>query len=216
MKHWKTSLLKPSIPFAVKKRPDVNSIFGYLNKELHNSNVTSTLIDTSLRTLTIDEKLEIKYPYALESCKSKTPTSLSSLPTPLNYKTPIIESNKDTVRDTFSALEEKVNLLNIEIIAMKSFIEDQMLILRQSTKDSTLQKSSCDHNSKIARLTEEITYLRNEKRTKSCIIQTLLEDDNTQQKPPVPNKSDFKVPNKYVRSSENHSANNTYISTSNR
>ena len=35
-------------------------------------------------------------------------------------------------------------------------------------------------------------------------------------KPPVSNKSDFKVPNKYVRSSENHSANNTYMSTSNR
>ena len=47
-------------------------------------------------------------------------------------------------------------------------------------------------------------------------MQTLLENDNTQQKPPVPNKSDFKVSNKYVRSSENHSANNTYISTSNR
>ena len=31
-----------------------------------------------------------------------------------------------------------------------------MLIVRQSRKDSTLQKSSCDHNSEIARLTEEI------------------------------------------------------------
>ena len=70
-----------------------------------------------------------------------------------------------------------------------------MLILRQSRKDSTLQKSPCDHNSEIARLTEETVYLRNENRTKSCIIQTLLENDNTQQKP---NKTDFKVPNKYV------------------
>ena len=55
---------------------------------------------------------------------------------------------------------------------MKSFIEDQMLIVRQSRKDSTLQKSLCDHNSEIARLTEEIAYLRNENRTKSCVIQT--------------------------------------------
>ena len=109
-----------------------------------------------------------------------------------------------------------MKLFNIEIIAMKSFIEDQMLILRQPRNGSTLQKSSCDHNSETDRLTEEISYLRNENRTKGCIIQTLLENDNTQQKPPVPNKSDFKVPNKYVRSSENHSAHNTYISTSNR
>ena len=59
--------------------------------------------------------------------------------------------------------------------------------------------------------------LRKENRTKNCIIQTLLENDNTntQQKPPAPNKSDFEVPYKYVRNCENHLVNNTYISTSN-
>ena len=131
---------------------------------------------------------------------------------PVVYETPIIESNEDTVGDTNRCLEEKVNLLNVEVIAMKSFIEDQMLKVRQSRKDSTLQKSSCDHNSETARLTEEIADLRNENRTKSCIIQTLLENDNTQQKPPATNKSDFIIPNKYLRSSKN----NTIISTPNR
>ena len=59
---------------------------SYLNKELHNSNITSTPIDTKLSTLSIDEKLEIKYPLgkpcywvkgnnALKFCKSKTITS---------------------------------------------------------------------------------------------------------------------------------------------
>ena len=92
----------------------------------------------------------------------------------------------------------------IEVIALKSFIGDQMLIVRQSRKDSTLQKSPCDDNSEIARLTEEIPDLCNENRTKSCIIQILLENDNTQQKPPATNKSDFIVPNKYVRNSKNN------------
>ena len=55
-----------------------------------------------------------------------------------------------------------------------------MLTVRQSKKDSTLQKSPCDHNSEIARLAEEIGYLHNKNRTKSCIIQTLLENDKTQ------------------------------------
>ena len=131
---------------------------------------------------------------------------------PVVYETPIIESNEDTVGDTNRCLEEKVNLLNVEVIAMKSFIEDQMLKVRQSRKDSTLQKSSCDHNSETARLTEEIADLRNENRTKSCIIQTLLENDNTQQKPLATNTSDFVVPNRYVRTPRN----NTIISTSNR
>ena len=173
LKHLKTLSLKPSIPFSVKKRPDVNSIFEYLNKELHNSNITPILIDTRLSTLTIDGKLEIKYPLgkasnwvksnnALGSSKSKTPTWSPSLPSSLNYETPIIESKKDTVRD-------------IEIIAMKSFIEDYMLMLRQPRKDSTLQKSSCDHNSEIVRVIEDIAYLRNENRTKSCIIQVLID-----------------------------------------
>ena len=63
---------------------------------------------------------------------------------------------------------------------MKSFKEDQMLILRQSKKDSTSQKSPCGHNSEIARLAEQIGYLRNKNRTKICIIQTLLENDSTQ------------------------------------
>ena len=106
------------------------------------------------------------------------------MPSLLNYETPITESKKHTVRDTYRSLEVKVNLLKIEIIAMKSFIEDQMLILWQSRKDLALQKSSCDHNSKVARLIEEIAYLRNENRTKSCIIQTLLDNDNTQEQPP--------------------------------
>ena len=87
-----------------------------------------------------------------------------------------------------------------------------MLILRQSRKDSTLQKSPCDHNSEIARLREEIADLCNENRTKSFIIQTLLENDNTKQKPLATNKSDFIVTNKYVRNPKN----NTIISTSNR
>ena len=79
----------------------MNSIFEYLNKELHNSNITFTLTDTRLSNLTIDGKLEIKYPLgkatylvkdnnALECRKSKTPASSPSLFSPRNYETPII------------------------------------------------------------------------------------------------------------------------------
>ena len=103
-----------------KKRPDMCSIFEYLNKELHNSDITSILIDTRLSTLPIDGKIEIKYSLGkasywvngnnvLESCKSITPTSSPSLPSPLNYETPIIKSNEHTITDSYRFLEEKVN-----------------------------------------------------------------------------------------------------------
>ena len=94
---------------------------------------------------------------------SITSTSSPSLHFSLVCETSIIESNEGTVRDTYCSPEEKVNLLNVEVIAMKSFIEDRMLILRQSRKDSTLQKSPCGHYTQIAKLTEEIAYLRNKK-----------------------------------------------------
>ena len=77
-----------------------------------------------------------------------------------------------------------MNLLSIEITALKSFIEYQILILRQSRKDSTLQKSPFDHNSEIARLIEEIADLRNENRTKRRIIRHYLK---------------MKIPNKKIR-----------------
>ena len=51
------SLLKLSITFAVTKNDPMNYIFEYLNKELHNSRITSTLTDTKLSILTIDGKL---------------------------------------------------------------------------------------------------------------------------------------------------------------
>lgn len=88
----------------------------------------------------------------------------------LFYETPIIESNEYPVRETYRCLEEKVKLLNIEIIAMDSFKKCKKLMLWQSRKDLTLQELPCNHKSEIARLTEEITYAINEQRTKSCII----------------------------------------------
>ena len=72
---------------------------------------------------------------------------------PLVYKTPIVESNDDTAGDTYRSLEVKLNLLNIEVIAMKSFRDYPMLILRESIKDSTLEKALCNHNTEIARVT---------------------------------------------------------------
>ena len=45
-----------------KKRPDSSSIFDYINRELKNSDITHTLVDIRLSLLTVDGKLEIKYP----------------------------------------------------------------------------------------------------------------------------------------------------------
>ena len=135
---------------------------------MYNSNITSTFIDSRLSTSTIDVKVQIKYPFgktpywakgnkALETCKSKilenNPKTLASAPSLLSLlicETSIMESNEDIAGDTYRSLEQNVNLLNIEVIAMKSFIEYQMIILRESIKDSTLEKPLCDCKSEIS------------------------------------------------------------------
>ena len=43
-----------------KKRPDSNSIFDYINRELINSDITHTLVETRLSLLTVVGKLEIR------------------------------------------------------------------------------------------------------------------------------------------------------------
>ena len=71
---------------------------------------------------------------------------------PLVYETPIVELNNDTAGDTYRSPEVKLNLINIKVIAIKYFRDYQMLILRESIKDSTLEKTPCDHNIEIARV----------------------------------------------------------------
>ena len=84
-------LLKLSTLFAITKNDPMNRIFECL-KELHNSSITSTLTDSKLSILTIDRKLETKYPLgktpywvkgnnALESSKSKTLENNPKTPT---------------------------------------------------------------------------------------------------------------------------------------
>ena len=73
------SLLKLSTPFTVTKNDPMNYIFEYLNKELHNSSITSTLIDTKLSILTITGKLEIKYPLGKTSYWVKGNNALESV-----------------------------------------------------------------------------------------------------------------------------------------
>ena len=86
------SLLRLSTPFARTKKDPMSYIFEYLKKDLHNSSITSMLIDTRLSTLTINGKLETKYPSgktsywvkdnnALEICKSKTLENNPKTPT---------------------------------------------------------------------------------------------------------------------------------------
>ena len=153
-----------------KKRPDSNSIFEYINRELKNSDITHTLVDTRLSLLTVDGKLEIKYPSGKTSywiraeseqdlSTSKTVGNSSTTSSPLICETPMISLKESNVKNNLS-LEERVNLLNTEVIAMQYFIVGQVLILKQSLKDFTLEKSPSDISSEVKKLKEVNGILR--------------------------------------------------------
>ena len=77
----------------------------------------------------------------------------------------------------------RVHLLNPEFIAMQSFTGDQVLILKQSLKDSILEKSPSDISSKVTRLQGVNDILRQknesllqENLSKNTIIQLLIKN----------------------------------------
>ena len=82
---------------------------------------------------------------------SKTVGNSSTTPSPLVYETPMISLKESSVNKNLS-IEERVNLLTTEFIAMQSFIADQVLILKQSLKDSALEKSPSDISFEVKRL----------------------------------------------------------------
>ena len=94
----------------------------------------------------------------------------------------MISLKKSNVNNNLS-LGERVNLLNTEIIEMQSFIVDQVSVLNQSLKDSTLGKSPSDISSEVKRLKEVNDILRQqnesllqENSSKNTIIQLLTKN----------------------------------------
>ena len=81
------------------------------------------------------------------------------------------------------SIKERVNLLNTEFIAMQTFIADQVLILKQSLKDSALEKSPSDISFEVKRLREVNDILRQQNESllqenwsKNTIIQLLIKN----------------------------------------
>ena len=64
-------------------------------------------------------------------------------------------------------------MFNTKITALRSFIIEQLLVIKETAKETSSVGSS---QSESNRLQDEITYLREECKTKNCVIQTLLEN----------------------------------------
>ena len=62
--------------------------------------------------------------------------------------------------------------------AMKSFVTEQILLIKNSVNDKLGNNAQLEEKSNEKYLIEEIRCLREENKTKNCIIQTLMENQN--------------------------------------
>ena len=99
-------------------------------------------------------------------------------PSPIICKTPsqLTFSETEYHKNEITTLYEKLREINREMRAMKSFVGEQILLFKNSDKLSNNAQLQEKSNEKY--LTKEIFHLREEKKTKNCIIQMLMENQN--------------------------------------
>ena len=136
-----------------RKRSDPSSIQGYLHKKLNNSDVTAEIIETRLSFLIKKNKIEKKLTNGKSSSFIKDQASLSipiqpnisNQSSPLNCKTsPVVKIiEKQTSENANMLLEDKIaSLVNTEITALRSFIIEQLLVIKKTAKETSPIDSS--------------------------------------------------------------------------
>ena len=97
-------------------------------------------------------------------------------PSPIICRTPseLAFAETECQPNEITTLYEKLRELTIEMKAMKSFVIEQILLVKNSVNDKFDNNTQLQEKSNEKYLTEEIRQLREENKTKNCIIQTLM------------------------------------------
>ena len=66
--------------------------------------------------------------------------------------------------------------LNAELTALKSFIREELYVMKNMTEDLQVQKATPNHSVLTESLKEELRYLRNKNLIKTQIIKTVTEN----------------------------------------
>ena len=108
---------------------------------------------------------------------------IAATPTPLENPSTMAPSfaNKSRVfsesHDDFRI--EQIKNVNAEVTALKSFIVEQLYVIKKSVEEFRLENVTPNNLELIESLKEEIRYIRNENITKTCIIKSLNENQAT-------------------------------------
>ena len=108
----------------------------------------------------------------------------------------IYDSSSSSAIVEQSDYNEEITKLRTELIALKSFLTEQLHFIKQSVcKPFKVEKNSCY----ISRLLEDINYLKQGSKTKSSIIQLLIQSGDT---------NNYHNDNSYSKSNNNEENNN--------
>ena len=137
-----------SICYSKKTRLDENSIFEYLNKTLQNSELSKQYMESRLSSMIVDGNLEKKctngqtsfYIKKLEnelSLKTDTFILAHKSPSPIICRTPSQLTFPETEyhQNEITTLDEKLREITTEMKAMKSFVIEQILLVKNSVNE---------------------------------------------------------------------------------
>ena len=164
-----------------KQRADNVSIYDFITRN-NATNITQDYINDRIKTL-----LEVNMITNKKTTKGYdsffiTDTAINILdkdleevledlevPIPIVLNTPILD--KHNAPD----LQERIGDMKAEIVALKHFVMDEIVSVKNSVENGNLLKSNHDPRL-IEILLDEIKYLREENENKNCIIKTLAEN----------------------------------------
>ena len=186
-----------SIILQIRKnnnRADVNSIHKHIIKIVDFEDVTKEYLDERIHTLITDGKIINKINRNADSYYVNERDIESILPNDSNtsfiseksFCTPVI-SIPDSIGETPSIghnqspqiskkeIHSNTDELRAEMIALKSFVVDQIYLLKKRSNERE-NSTSDDTKILISNLTDQIEFLKNKLRSKDTIIKLILEN----------------------------------------
>ena len=171
------------------KKPSIDRLLAHINNTTANNwdreFVEDTLHELRVRGV-IDEQFKIlSADNAIISASNETAPLPGHPLTPVPAKsastqtqtTPVSPISNEQPTDFIvnDANDEQIYNLNAEVKALKSFIVEQLYVIKKSIEDIKCQGSIPNSSDLLQSLKEELSYLRSENLNKTSIIKSLTE-----------------------------------------
>ena len=147
------------------------------------TNDTNTLLsdDRLLETLMVSSTDDtLPDPRLLLFKESQFSASNSTAPTihsAVTSVTPTSHSKENSNRSKHDLKDERIEQMNAELKSLKSFIREELHVMKKMIEDLQGQKATPNYAVVIKSLKEELINLRNEKLTKIQIINTIRKNN---------------------------------------